>query len=45
MSLSRQEIGTLALNLVELDTLPPNQAISELQEHSAIKEIKLVQIN
>ena len=45
MSLSRQEIGTLALNLVELDTLPPNNVVSELQEHPAIKEIKLVQIN
>lgn len=44
MSLSRQKIGTLALNLVELDSLPSSEVIAELQHHKSIKEIKLVQI-
>lgn len=42
MALSRQTPKTPALNLVELDTVPPTEALDELTAHAAITDVRIL---
>jgi len=45
MSLSRNTVGGIALNICGLDSEPSNVAISEIQGHASIRGLKVVNLN
>ena len=45
MSLSRNTVGGIALNICGLDSEPPQAAIAEIQDHSSIKALRVVNLN
>ncbi|MGA1205168.1 MAG: phosphoglycerate dehydrogenase [Opitutales bacterium] len=45
MSLSRNSVGGIALNICGLDSQPTKEAIEEIVQHEAIKELKVVNLN
>ena len=45
MSLSRNTVGGIALNICGLDSEPPRAAIDEIKSHSAIKQLRVVNVN
>ena len=45
MSLSRNTVGGIALNICGLDSQPPAEAINEIKSHPAIKKLVVVNLN
>jgi len=45
MSLSRNTVGGVALNICGLDSQPPKEAIQEIASHDTISAIKVVNLN
>jgi D-3-phosphoglycerate dehydrogenase len=45
MSLSRNTIGGIALNICGLDSEPSKEALSEIAGHASIKELRVVNLN
>jgi hypothetical protein len=44
MTLGRNTVGGLALNICGLDSKPPQEALEEIRSHKAIRELQLVDL-
>jgi D-3-phosphoglycerate dehydrogenase len=44
MSLGRNTVGGLALNICGLDSKPPAEALEEIRGHGAIRQLQLVSL-